>query len=87
MTRGELKARRIIVKAVETVKDEGVARIMEIIGYVLAGIALIVMLGSIGTIETAIGYIPKSSIVTASVSGAYIILYALLVLGRKEIDY
>lgn len=87
MTRGELKVRRTIVKALETVKDEGVARIMEIIGYVFAGIALIVMLGSIGTIETAIGYIPTGSIVTASVSGAYIILYALLVLGRKEIEY
>ena len=87
MTRGELKVRRTIVKAVESVRDEGVARIAEIVGYILAGIALIVMLGSIGTIETAIGYIPTGSIVTASVSGAYIIFYALLVLGRKEIDY
>lgn len=84
MTRGELKVRRAIVKTVETVKDEGVARIAEIVGYILAGIAFIVLLGSVGTIEISVGFIPKSSVITAAISGIYIVLYALLILSRKE---
>lgn len=84
MTRGELKVRRTIVKAVETVRDEGVARIAEIVGYILAGIAFIVLLGSVGTIEISVGFIPKSSVITAAISGIYIVLYALLILSRKE---
>lgn len=84
MTRGELKVRRAIVKTVETVKDEGVARIAEIVGYILAGIAFIVLLGSVGTIEISVGFIPKSSVITAAISGIYIVLYVLLILSRKE---
>ena len=86
MTRFELKVRRMIVKAIEGVRDEGTLNMAEIVGAVLAGIAFIVMLGAVGTIEITVGYIPMGSVVTVIVAAVYIMAYALLVLARKEID-
>ena len=79
MSKGTLKRKRLIVKAKE-------ANVVEIAGYVLLGVAFIVLLGSVGTIEITEGAIPTSSLITLTVSGIYIISYALLILRRKGME-
>lgn len=79
MSKGELKRKRLIVKAKE-------ANVEEIAGYVLLGIAFIVLLGSVGTIEFTEGAIPRNSLIAMAISGVYIVVYVLLVLSRKEIE-
>lgn len=80
MSRGELKRKRLIVKAHE-------ANVAEIAGYVLLGIAFIVLLGSVGTIEITEGAISRNSLIAMAISGVYIIAYVLFVLSRKEIEW
>lgn len=80
MSKGALKRKRLIVKAQE-------ANVAEIAGYILLGIAFIVLLGSVGTIEITDGAIPKNSLIAMAISGIYIVAYVLLVLSRKEIEY
>lgn len=87
MTRGQLKARRTVIKTIEAVQAEETVKILDVIGYVLFGIALVVMLGSVGTIEITEGAIPKSSLIAMAISGVYIVAYVLLVLSRKEIKW
>ena len=79
MSKGELKRKRLIVKAHD-------ANVAEIAGYVLLGIAFIVLLGSVGTIEITEGAIPRSSLITMAISGVYIVAYVLFVISRKEIE-
>lgn len=79
MSKGALKRKRLIVKAQE-------ANVAEIAGYILLGIAFIVLLGSVGTIEITDGAIPKNSLIAMTISGIYIVAYVLLVLSRKEIE-
>ena len=79
MSKGELKRKRLIVKAHE-------ANVAEIAGYVLLGIAFIVLLGSVGTIEIAEGAIPRNSLIAMAISGVYIVAYVLFVISRKEIE-
>lgn len=79
MSKGALKRKRLIVKAQE-------ANVAEIAGYILLGIAFIVLLGSVGTIEITDGAIPKNSLIAMAISGIYIVAYVLLVLSRKEIE-
>ena len=80
MSKGTLKRKRLIVKAKE-------ANVAEIAGYVLLGIAFIVLLGSIGTIEITEGAIPRNSLIAVAISGVYIVAYVLFVLRGKEIEY
>lgn len=79
MSKGTLKRKRLIVKAKE-------ANVEEIAGYVLLGIAFIVLLGSVGTIEITEGAVPRNSLIAMAISGIYIVAYVLLVLSRKEIE-
>lgn len=79
MSKGALKRKRLIVKAHE-------ANVAEIAGYVLLGIAFIVLLGSVGTIEFTEGAIPKNSLIAMAISGVYIVAYVLFVLRGKEIE-
>lgn len=79
MSKGALKRKRLIVKAKE-------ANVEEIAGYVLLGIAFIVLLGSVGTIEFTEGAIPKNSLIAMAISGVYIVAYVLFVLRGKEIE-
>ena len=79
MSKGELKRKRLIVKAEE-------ANVEEIAGYVLLGIAFIVLLGSVGTIEITEGAIPRNSLIAMAISGVYIVAYVLFVISRKEIE-
>lgn len=79
MSKGELKRKRLIVKAKE-------ANVAEIAGYVLLGVAFIVLLGSVGTIEITEGAVPRNSLIAMAISGIYIVAYVLLVLSRKEIE-
>lgn len=80
MSKGALKRKRLIVKAQE-------ANVAEIAGYILLGIAFIVLLGSIGTIEITEGAIPRNSLIAVAISGVYIVAYILFVLRGKEIEY
>lgn len=80
MSKGTLKRKRLIVKAKE-------ANVEEIAGYVLLGIAFIVLLGSVGTIEITEGAIPRNSLIAMAISGVYIVAYVLFVLRGKEIEY
>lgn len=86
MTRGQLKARRAVIKTIEAVQAEETVNILDVIGYVLFGVALVVMLGSVGTIEITVGAIPRSSLIMLTASGIYIISYALLILRRKGME-
>lgn len=79
MSKGTLKRKRLIVKAKE-------ANVEEIAGYVLLGIAFIVLLGSVGTIEITEGAIPRNSLIAMAISGIYIVAYVLFVLKGKEIE-
>ena len=79
MSKGELKRKRLVVKAHE-------ANVAEIAGYILLGIAFIVLLGSVGTIEITEGAIPRNSIIAMAVSGIYIVTYVLFVLRRKGME-
>lgn len=80
MSKEALKRRRLIVKAKE-------ANVAEIAGYVLLGIAFIVLLGSVGTIEITEGAIPRNSLIAMAISGIYIVTYVLFILRGKEIEY
>lgn len=80
MSKGELKRKRLIVKVKE-------ANVEEIAGYVLLGIAFIVLLGSVGTIEITEGAIPRNSLIAMAISGVYIVAYVLFVLRGKEIEW
>lgn len=80
MSKGELKRKRLIVKAKE-------ANVAEIAGYVLLGVAFIVLLGSVGTIEITEGAIPKKSLIAMAISGVYIVAYVLFVLRGKEFEW
>lgn len=79
MSKGTLKRKRLIVKAKE-------ANVEEIAGYVLLGIAFIVLLGSVGTIEITEGAIPRNSLIAMAISGIYIVAYVLFVLKGKGIE-
>lgn len=80
MSKEALKRKRLIVKAKE-------ANVAEIAGYVLLGIAFIVLLGSVGTIEITEGAIPRNSLIAMAISGIYIVTYVLFILRGKEIEY
>ena len=80
MSKGTLKRKRLINKAKE-------ANVAEIAGYVLLGIAFIVLLGSVGTIEITEGAIPRNSLIAMAISGIYIVTYVLFILRGKEIEY
>ena len=80
MSKGTLKRKRLIVKAKE-------ANVVEIAGYVLLGVAFIVLLGSVGTIEITEGAIPKNSLIAMAISGVYIVAYVLFVLIGKEFEW
>ena len=79
MSKGTLKRKRLIVKAKE-------ANVVEIAVYVLLGVAFIVLLGSVGTIEITEGAIPKNSLIAMAISGVYIVTYVLFVLRRKGME-